>query len=257
MLFALGAVSTALDALQTLTGTKTSSAQKTGFTQGTTDPFSIESGSASASGAGSSVNSGNRPQILPETMSALIAAQSQSSTGSGASTPMSPQDALKDLFSQIDADGNGKITKTEFEDALGAGGTNLAQADDVFSKLDTDSDGSVSLDEMTKALRGRGHHRHASGASGSGDAGGNGSGGSDALTQALDNSSSTTVTNGDGSSTTTVTYADGFKVSTTTAGKSSASTYALSSYNLIEDLLKQKPESLSKFNPSSALSVSV
>ncbi len=45
-------------------------------------------------------------------------------------------DALKDLFSQLDADGDGQISKTEFESALGAGGTNLAQADDVFGKLD-------------------------------------------------------------------------------------------------------------------------
>jgi Ca2+-binding EF-hand superfamily protein len=39
---------------------------------------------------------------------------------------MSRSDALKDLFSQIDADGDGKITKTEFESALGAGGTGRA-----------------------------------------------------------------------------------------------------------------------------------
>jgi len=74
---------------------------------------------------------------------------------------MSRSDALKDLFSQIDADGDGKITKTEFESALGAGGTNLPQADDVFSKLDKDGNDSVSLDEMSSALKGKGHH-HAS-----------------------------------------------------------------------------------------------
>ena len=87
-------------------------------------------------------------------MSALLAAQSQSSTGSTASASASRSAALKDLFSQIDADGDGKITKSEFENALGAGGTNLAQADDVFSKLDKDGDGSVSLDEMSSALKG-------------------------------------------------------------------------------------------------------
>ena len=56
-------------------------------------------------------------------------------------------DALQDLFSQIDTNGDGQISKSEFENALGAGGTNLAQADDVFNKLDTNGDGSVSLDE--------------------------------------------------------------------------------------------------------------
>ena len=67
----------------------------------------------------------------------------------------SRSDALQDLFSQIDGDGDGKISKSEFENALGAGGTNLAQADDVFGKLDKNGDGSVSLDEMTSALQGR------------------------------------------------------------------------------------------------------
>src|SRR5712672_3966782 len=100
-------------------------------------------------------------------MSALLAAQSQS--GPAAPAPMSRSDALKDLFAQVDADGDGKITKSEFENALGAGGTNLAQADDVFSKLDKNSDGSVSLDEMASALKGgKGQHHHHRMASGSG-----------------------------------------------------------------------------------------
>jgi Ca2+-binding EF-hand superfamily protein len=100
-------------------------------------------------------------------MSALLAAQSQS--GSSVA-PMSRKDALKDLFSRIDADGDGKITKSEFENALGAGGTNIAKADDVFGKLDKDGDDAVSLDEMSSALKGgRGHHGHHHIASATGD----------------------------------------------------------------------------------------
>ena len=91
-------------------------------------------------------------------MSALIDAQSQSGTPSTA--PTDPSNALKDLFSQIDADGDGSISKTEFEKALGAGGTNLAAADDVFGKLDANGDGSVSLDELKSALQGQAHHGH-------------------------------------------------------------------------------------------------
>ena len=86
-------------------------------------------------------------------MSALLDAQSQSTTGS-ATASKSRSDALKDLFAQIDGDGDGKITKSEFEDALGAGGTNLAKADSVFGKLDKDGDGTVSLNEMASALKG-------------------------------------------------------------------------------------------------------
>src|SRR6202008_2696629 len=122
---------------------------------------------------------GGGAQISPETMSALLAAQSQSGTDF---QPMSREDALKDLFSKIDADGDGKITKDEFEKALDAGGTNTAQADDVFGKLDKDGNGSVSMDEMSSALKGgRGHHHgHHHMPGGSGDDS------SDPLMQALD-----------------------------------------------------------------------
>ena len=95
-------------------------------------------------------------------MSALLDAQSQSSTGSATTASKSRSSALKDLFAQIDGDGDGKITKSEFEDALGAGGTNLANADSVFGKLDKDGDGSVSLKELASALTGgkKPHHEH-------------------------------------------------------------------------------------------------
>ena len=93
-------------------------------------------------------------------MSALLDAQSQSSAGSTTTASKSRSSALKDLFAQIDGDGDGKITKSEFEEALGAGGTNLAQADSVFGKLDKDGDGSVSLKELASALKGGKKPRH-------------------------------------------------------------------------------------------------
>ena len=139
---------------------------------------------------------------------------SSTSSSSTSSSSTRRDAALKDLFSQIDGDGDGKITKSEFENALGAGGTNLAQADDVFSKLDSNSDGSVSLDEMSKALK-SGHHGHHH-AQGAGDASGSGSNSS---SPSSGGSTSTSTTGADGSTTTTVTYADGFKMSTTVPGR--------------------------------------
>ena len=234
MLFALGAVSTALDAIQSLTSSKSSSTQQTGLSQGAANPFAIDSSNSSTSSSPApSVNAGNYPQISPETMNALFAAQSQSTSSTGgstssasssttSSTSMSRDAALKDLFSQIDADGDGKITKSEFEKALGAGGTNTAQADDVFSKLDKNSDGSVSLDEMSKALKSGHHggHHHAESASASG--GTSGSGSDSSSSSSSGGSTSTTTTGADGSTTTTVTYADGFKMTTTVPGASSS-----------------------------------
>ena len=160
MFFALGAASSAIDALKALTSSKSSSAQSTGVSQNAKSPFDLMSSSSSASvGSGSGSGSGGGSQISPETMSALLDAQSQSSTGSATTASKSRSAALKDLFGQIDGDGDGKITKSEFEEALGAGGTNLAQADSVFGKLDKDGDGSVSLKELASALKGgKGHH---------------------------------------------------------------------------------------------------
>jgi Ca2+-binding EF-hand superfamily protein len=176
-------------------------------------------------------------------MSALLAAQSQSSAGTTTSASTSRSDALKDLFSQLDADGDGKISKTEFEGALGAGGTNIAQADKVFGKLDKDGSGSVSLDEMSSALKGagKGHRNHHAGGS------------DNALQQAMQAASSTSVTNSDGSITTSLTYADGSKVTmTSAAGASSAAT---SSYNFLEQMIAREAKAVSS-SATAPLSVS-
>src|SRR5712671_5834524 len=185
MLLALGAASSAIDALMALTSSKPPS----GASQDATNLFGLAANAPASAGSTSGSGSGGGASISPETMSALLAAQGQS--GSAAPAPMSRSDALKDLFAQVDADGDGKITKSEFENALGAGGTKLAQADDVFSKLDRDGDGSVSLGEMSSALKGRGHHGHAHVAGGSNGADGSNS---DPLLQALQGASSTSVT---------------------------------------------------------------
>jgi Ca2+-binding EF-hand superfamily protein len=236
---AIAAASSAIDALKALTSTKPT----TGVHQDSGNLFAF-SADASA-GASSGSGGGKSSQISPETMSALLAAQGQS--GSSASARTSRSDALKDLFAQIDADGDGKLSKSEFENALGAGGTNTTNADDVFNKLDKDGDGSVSLGELMSALKGgKGHHRHT--ANGTGE-----SGDSDPLLQALQGASSTSVTNSDGSVTTSLTYADGSKVTMTSAASSSAAT---SSYNVVEKMI-QRQASMISAQASSSLSVSV
>ena len=106
-------------------------AQTTGVSQDAASPFDLSSSSSLGfDRLGRGLGGGGGSQISPETMSALLDAQSQSSTGSTTTASKSRSDALKDLFAQIDGDGDGKITKSEFENALGAGGTNLAQADE-------------------------------------------------------------------------------------------------------------------------------
>ena len=265
MLFALGAVSTALDALQSLTSSKSSSSQATGFRQAATNPFDITSGITPSASSASTPATGfsGSSQLSPATMSALLAAQSQTSTATATSAPTSRSDALKDLFSKLDADGDGQISKSEFENALGAGGTNLAQADNVFSKLDKNGNGSVTLDEMSSALQragGRGHHHHdAASSGGSSDPGGSSS---DPLLQALEGATATTVTNSDGSTTTSITNADGSKVTLTTPAASTSSSShsssgsASASYNFLEQLIQREAQAISS-GASQSFSLSV
>jgi hypothetical protein len=250
MLLALGAASSVFDALKSLTSSKSSSPQTTGLIQDSTNPFDV-SGSPPTQVPGSSAPSfgpGAGSQISPATMSALLDAQSQSSTGSA---PTSRSDALKDLFSQIDTNGDGQLSKTEFESALGAGGTNIAQADDVFGKLDKDGDGNVSLNELASALKGKGHHHHHTADSSSATDGSS----SDPFAQALQGASSTSVTNSDGSTTTSLTYADGSKVTMTSPAATTASSTATSSYNFIEQMIQREANAIST-SASSSLSVS-
>jgi Ca2+-binding EF-hand superfamily protein len=167
MLFALGAASSAIDLLKSLTSSHASPTLKAGFSEIATS--SDSAGSTSTAANSSAPNLTYRlpgSSISPETMSALLAAQSRSS-GSGA-THSTKLAALKDLFAQLDVNSDGQVSKSEFDTALGAGGTNVAQAHDVFGKLDTNRDGSVSFGELASALHGHGH-RHGHKASNLGD----------------------------------------------------------------------------------------
>jgi len=246
MLPALGALSSVLDGLLSPTSSKSTSSQPTA-----NNPFDLAGNAASSGSSTPASCTGGCSQISPATMSALLAAQDQSTAASVA--PTSRADALKDLFSQLDANGDGKVSKAEFESALGAGGTNLAQADDVFNKLDANGDGSVSLDELTSALKGAGgkghhhHHHHVAGSDGSGAAGdSSATSGSSAypLLQALSGASSTQVTNSDGTTTTSVTYADGSKVTLTSAPVTNSSSSATSIYNFVEQLIQREAKAI-------------
>jgi Ca2+-binding EF-hand superfamily protein len=259
MLLALGAVSSAIDALQSLTSPK-SSKQTTGFSQNAASPFNVSSSSAASTNPSLVTGGSGLGQISPETMSALLAAQDQSSTATGSATA-NRSAALTDLFSQVDANSDGKVNKTEFENALGAGGTNLAQADKVFGMLDKNGDGSVSLGELASALKGsKGHHHshQASGTEGSSDPNETSSAdsGSDPLLQALSGASSSSVTNSDGSTTTSVTYADGSKVTMTSPAAKTASGNATSSYNFIEQMIAREAQAISS-GAASALALKV
>lgn len=243
MLFAAGAASSAIDILKSLTSSGSSSATaKSGIDFSAVTPAAATSSPTGPTSSGS----WNAGALSPGTFSALLAAQGQT-TSSITSPPPSRSDALQSLFGSLDGDGDGKISKGEFETALGAGGTNVAKADEVFGKLDSNGDGSVSLDELGNALKsGKGHRHHAHSASQDSQQ-------ADPLLQALDGTSSAISTNSDGSTTTTMTYADGSKVTLTTPAAASA---ASSSYNVIERAITSQAQALAT-SAKAGLSVSV
>ena len=148
MLFAVGAAAGAVDILKSLTSSPASKpADGSGF-----QVASSASGTADAKTvAAAPTQSGN---LSSDTMSALLDAQG-SSADVAPSRPAHRSKALKDLLALLDSNNDGAISKNEFEDALGAGGTNVANADGVFDKLDKDNNGSVGLDESSTALKSR------------------------------------------------------------------------------------------------------
>src|SRR5512140_3519909 len=111
MLLALGAAASAIDALQSLTSSKSTSPQTTGFTQNATTPFDTTSNQAQTGSPPPVTGGAGVTQLSPATMSALIAAQGQASgtsatSASTTSASTDPSSALKDLFSQIDGNGD-------------------------------------------------------------------------------------------------------------------------------------------------------
>ncbi len=104
MLFALGAASAALDTIKSLTSSTSSSAQSSGFSQASADLFGLSSGASAPGSTGAVPGFSGGGQISPTTLSALLDAQSQSSTGAATSASGS---TLQNLFSPIDANGDG------------------------------------------------------------------------------------------------------------------------------------------------------
>ena len=112
MMFALGAASSLANGLQSLLASGSSSS--TGQSQSATNPFDIAAADTQTSAnatTGFSPQTGGFSAISPQTMSALINAQSQSGTTSSTTTT-SPSDALQNLFNDIDSNGDCSITKS-------------------------------------------------------------------------------------------------------------------------------------------------
>jgi Ca2+-binding EF-hand superfamily protein len=196
---------------------------------------------AATSGDNNSATSCGAPQFSPDVMKALLSVQGNQA-GAGTSK-------LEKLLGKFDTNGDGQISQSEFETAIGPG-ADKTKVDELFKKLDANGDGAVSQDELKAALQKAhgGHHHHHSAEGAGGQAGAGGSGSSDPLQALLsgaaaDGTTSQSATNADGSSTTTITYADGTKVAMTTpaaastAGTASTNPEAPNFANLLKQLI--------------------
>jgi len=242
-----------------------------GGTNGVSDPLaslfnvcvgvnSDQSSSTASSGNTSSSTSGAGgggtwwTALDPNTLDALISAQGkQTNTGNGTSS-------LQTLFTKFDANNDGQISQTEFENAIGPN-ADKSQVDALFQRIDANGDGSISQDELASAIntaqshsRHHHHHHHMSGDTTSSSGSGQGGLG-DLLSAAGANGATTqTTNNADGTSTTIITYADGSTVSMTTPAASTDSSTtngangqnsdAVSTDNFLERLIKLQSQLL-------------
>jgi len=128
--------SSVLELLNSLTSSNSSSANATRSGRDSSDPFGDIFGGTAMSGK-SAPYSGldGFPQISQATINALLAAQSRPSTASLPSAGTGKPDVPKDLFSQLDADGDGQVTKSEFEaNAAGAATSSYNFMDQMIAR---------------------------------------------------------------------------------------------------------------------------
>jgi Ca2+-binding EF-hand superfamily protein len=238
----------------------------TGIGAGSSDPISEllglgssqSSSSATPAAANGSGSGSSSPQFNPETFTALISMQMNTSAAPGQS-----------LFSQLDSNGDGSISQSEFDSMFSS--ADQSQANSVFSALDTNGDGSISQNELASAQQNQqsqqaqGHHHHHHHMGGAGQSQGQDQS-QDPLETLLsgtaDGGQSQTINNSDGSTTTTITYADGSTVNMTSPAASSSggqpsngSSANPNSNNLIEQLIQMQAQFLSPSMTQNLLTV--
>ena len=113
--------SSVLELLNSLTSSRSSSANSTGVGRESADPFAGIFGGTAMSGTSTPASGLDVfPQMSSATINALLAVQSRSSAASPPPAGTGTPEVLKDLFSQLDANGDGQVTRSEFE-AIAAG----------------------------------------------------------------------------------------------------------------------------------------
>jgi hypothetical protein len=209
----LGASTNAYSYLQSLLPQRPDDSKRTGSSDPVTEllkafyPNNSTEAGAGPPDASAGNGTGTLSPFNHDTMMALMSAQEQPSSGNPFVTARA-----QSLFSQLDANGDGQVSQSEFENIFGSN-ADTSKVDGLFNALDGNGDGSVSLDELTSAAQASHAHHH-----GHRHHGGQSIGQTiDALlTSGTQGASVDSTSNADGSSTTTISYVDGSKVALTT-----------------------------------------
>jgi Ca2+-binding EF-hand superfamily protein len=98
------------------------------------------------------------PSYSAEIGALFIADQAQASTTAPVTDPATQ--SKEALFTQLDANGDGTLTKPELEQAVTAAGGTTASADALYAKLDPNNTGGVSEQQFVQNLPGSHHHFH-------------------------------------------------------------------------------------------------
>lgn len=140
MMLLAGSALTALDLLTSLKDL-VSSDSKSG--SGKTGTFGVSDSTTGTTTSPVSEQATGSGTVSPETMRALLALQAKS----GSAGNLSAQ-----LFARLDRDGNGRVSKTEFDKvASSLGSTSNGNA--LFEALDSDDDGEIGGNELDAALK--------------------------------------------------------------------------------------------------------
>lgn len=216
------------------------------YPNGAVGQSGLTADSANGANAGTVTNSpasaAADPSFSPDTMTTLMSVQEQHSS----TNPLVAARAQA-LFSQLDTNGDGQVSKSEFENVFGSN-ADMSKVDGLFNALDSNGDGSVSQDELTSAAQEghahhHGHHHHFD----SGQGGGDGGMFQALMTSGTQGTTADTTSNSDGSNTITISYADGSKLSLTSPpGSRSSGTGSGSAndINLLEQLIRLQAQLL-------------
>lgn len=135
MLLSAYTASSTLELLRSLTSSNSSSAN--GFDREAADPFAGIFGGTAMSGKSTPASGFEMfPQISSATINALLAAQSRPLPGSTSPSAATGEPAVaRDPFSQLDANGDGQVSRSEFEaTATGAATTSYNVMNELIAR---------------------------------------------------------------------------------------------------------------------------